>query len=289
MLKNQAGQILILTLMVTGVSALSTGAMLAVVNVASRSSGDFRTNTEAYYSAAAGIEAVIADLLNGVDALPSTGDPYTPPSIGLNEQPAVMGIDPPGAGNARPKSTYRYIDPGAEAGLAALAPDATWSLEVNGVEPFSTLLMNWAVTTTGNDRPDVKMRVLNAAGKEIARSAGTRVIGFPLTIATRVGSGDRYTLEFENQDSVTVGSQSFSADGGQESTWIFMRSVGKEYLITGAAETEPGRGIAIIAYVRQIPGPGPSSPPLKQTVIVESWQEVSFVGIPATLTPTPPP
>ena len=62
MFGSQSGQILLLTLMVSRVGALSTGVMLGIVNSTSRSSGIFHEATEAYYAAAAGIEAVIADL-----------------------------------------------------------------------------------------------------------------------------------------------------------------------------------------------------------------------------------
>ena len=85
--KNQAGQIMALTLMITGVGALSTGAMLGIITTSARSSGSFHDNTESYYAAAAGIEIVIADLLEGKDALDTGDTPYQVPQLDVNGRP----------------------------------------------------------------------------------------------------------------------------------------------------------------------------------------------------------
>ena len=108
-----------------------------------------------------------------------------------------------------------------------------------------------------------------------------------------MASGDTYTVEFKNLDTSPIVSRDFSLKGAAERTWIFVKSVGKEYIVQGVAccETIQGvtGGIAIRAYVRQIPGPGSPSPGPLQSVVVESWRQLSFVAVAVTPTPTPPP
>ena len=145
MFKSQAGQILLLTLLATGVGALSTGAMLAVVSITSRTSGTFQDASKEYYAAAAGIELSISGLLLGADGLVldtcypelDIGGPLT-----INGQEVSISITSPQTGGSAfvPKSTYRYINPGVPdagtGGLKLLAPDTTWKVKLNGMEPY---------------------------------------------------------------------------------------------------------------------------------------------------------
>ena len=167
MLKNHPGQILVLTLLTLGVGALGTGAlgtgaMLGVVNSTTRGSGAFLEGTDAYYASAAGVEFVMADLLAGVDALDGS---YTLPDLIVNDQEITVLVSSPQT-SIHPATEYRYVDPGAASGLASLASGDTWSVKLNGVQPFSTLFVNWAFTpqTTG----DLRIRVLDSGGGEIA-------------------------------------------------------------------------------------------------------------------------
>ena len=99
-IKNQAGQVLLLTLMTVSVGGISTGVMLGVVNSTTRSSGFFLDSTKAYYSSVAGIELVMADLLDGADA----SDPgYAVPSFELDGFTVSVSISAP-TGDATPKT-----------------------------------------------------------------------------------------------------------------------------------------------------------------------------------------
>ena len=241
-----------LTMVVTGVGALSSGAMLGIVNSATRSSGHFQDSANSYYTAAGGIESVMADLLEGQDALETGDTPYQPSCVQLNDFEARISVTPPQV-DQPPKAVYRYIDPGASQGLAPLAAGAVWEVALNGVESPSTLFVNWAYFMTG-DAPSLEIRVLDANQEEIASGGQPPEEGMPATLTTLLGSGDTYTVEFANQDSVSVLSRAFSARGGQERTWMFFKSVGREHLITST--TTGGRGrLSLRAYVRQIPGP----------------------------------
>ena len=283
MFKSQSGQVLLLTMVVIAVGALTTGGLLAVAISSSRASGTFLDQTDAYYAAAAGIEEVMADLLEGKDAL----DPsYTVPSPTVNGFPVIVSVTAPLVDRA-PRATYRYIDPGASADLASVAPGVTRSVKLGGAEPFSSLVINWAFLPS--DSTDLALRVFDGGGVKIADngedintgSSETEVVpplnprASPATLILQLGSGDTYTVEFENRDTGTVTSRPFSARGGHERTWVYYKSIGKEYIITSTAQD-----ITLKAYVRQIPGPGPSSPPLKQTVVVESWQGPGLANTP---------
>ena len=282
--KNQAGQIMALTLMITGVGALSTGAMLGIITTSARSSGSFHDNTESYYAAAAGIEIVIADLLEGKDALDTGDTPYQVPQLDVNGRPVKISIAPP-AGGTKPRVLYRYIDPGTRQGLSSLAPGATWSVKLNGVTPFSSVFVNWAFSYSTADVPELEIRVLDSEGQQIVSASKPEVQGFPANLKIQVKKGSTYTVEFENKDTAPIVSRDFTIKGGQDRTWIFMKAVSKEYIITAEAGV-----VRISAYVRQLPGPGPTSTQLKHMVLVESWQQpVQLTPTPQPPTPTPPP
>ena len=281
---NQAGQVMALTLMVTSVGALSAGAMLGIITTSSRSSGVFLDNTESYYAAAAGIEIVMADLLEGKDALATADTPYQVPQLDVNDLPVKISISPPGPGT-KPRVLYRYVDPGAQQGLSSLAPGATWSVQLNGVVPFSSLFVNWAFSYSTADVPELEIRVLDSGGQQIASATKPEVPGFPANVKIQVKEGSTYTVEFENKDTSPIVSRDFTIKGGQDRTWMFMKAVGKEYVITSEAGV-----VRLFAYVRQLPGPGPTSTQLKHMVLIESWQPpIQLKPTPAPPTPTPPP
>ena len=132
MFESQSGQVLVLTLMLTSVGALATGVMLGVVNGTSRASGAFRDSTETYYAASSAIEAVMADLLEGVDALPVSGDtPYVKPVVEVNSFPVTLTISAPTVAEP-PRAVYRYVDPDAGGALASLAAGATYTSKLHG-------------------------------------------------------------------------------------------------------------------------------------------------------------
>ena len=235
--------------------------MLGIINATTRASGSFQDSTKAYYAAAAGIEAVMGDLISGDDALDAG---YTPPSVRVNGIDVIISITSPQV-DLPPKATFRYLDPGASQGLASLGSGETWSVKLNGVAPFSSLFVNWSFVT--GDVPDLRIRVLDAGGSKIADANEPLKKNTPATLVTQLGSGDTYTVEFGNQDVGPIPSDDFSAKGRQNKTWIYVKATGNEYLITSTAGN-----VTLRAYVRQLPGPGQTSTPLKQTVVVESWQ-----------------
>ena len=296
MLKGQSGQILLLTLVITSVGALSTGAMLAVATTATRSSGDFQETTAGYYAAAAGIELPISYMLEGADAY-SLDTCYSAPSIIVNEiQPQVSITSPEAAGlSIKPKVEYRHIDPGVPVedigGMRLLAPGDTWRIKLNGVVPHTSLIVNWAYVAS--ELPEVDITIFDATGDIVERALPIRSTSAPVTVMARLGEGTTYTVEFKNDGDLSILSRDFSSEGGRDFTWILVKAIGREYLITSTIGE-----FALRAYVRQIPGPqepepedpgyAPLKPELKQRVVIESWQgPVDDTGAPPTPTPTP--
>ncbi len=225
----------------------------------------------------AGIEAVMADLLEGKDAM---APGYAPPSLNLNGVAVTISVTVPPT-DPGPRTLYRYIDPGTKQGLASLAPGTTWSVKLNGVQPLSTVVVNWAFPSATGDRvPQVEIRLIDINGRRIGHGTSPLVTGFPAALLTQARTGDTYTLEFKNNDTAPVVSRDFTIKGGQNNTWVLLKAVGKEYLITAIA----GK-VKLAAYVRQLPGPGPTSQQLKHMVLLESWQ--GPIAIPSTPTPGP--
>ena len=295
-MKGQSGQILLLTLIITSVGALTTGAMLAVATTTARSSGDFQETTSGYYAAAAGIELPMAYMLEGGDAF-SLETCYSAPPITVNNiQPQVSITSPEAAGlTVRPKVEYRHIDPGVPVedigGMRLLGPGDKWRLKLNGVVPNTSLIVNWAYVAS--ELPDVDITVFDGTGDVVERALPTRSTSAPILLMGRLGQGDTYTVEFKNDGDTPVLSRDFSSKGGRDFTWILAKATGREYLITSSTGE-----FALRAYIRQIPGPqepdlenpdcAPLRPAVKQRIIVESWQgPVADTVPPPTPTPTP--
>ena len=236
--------------------------IIIIIITTTRSSGSFVDLSRSHYAAAAGIEAVAADPLEGKDA-PDSG--YTLPIITVNGHTPTISVTQPQV-DMPPVATYRYIDPGAGQGLASLATGDTWAVKLNGAEPYSSMFVYWSFLSS-IDIPDLEIKVLDATGDQVAISVDMSKKDFPYTLMARLGPGDTYTIEYENQDIDSALSRAFGARGTQERTWIYAKATSKGYLITSIADDTTLRG-----YVRQIPGPGPNSPPIVQTVVVESRQ-----------------
>ncbi|MBI4337950.1 MAG: hypothetical protein HY683_09015 [Chloroflexi bacterium] len=253
---RRKGQVLLLMVLGMGVGGLALGALLTFTDVHLRLVRKAQDQTFAYQAAAAAVEAVIADLRTGTDALAGG---YTPPQVTLNGLTPTVTVAAPSV-TTPPVMAYRYLDPGASAGLLSLAGGATWQVTLNGVEPRSLLAVSWTFTPSSGSW---RVRLLDSQGQQVASRSGS---GSPGWLTVEATEGTTYTLEFRNQGSGAQASQSFSSNGGRDSTWAYMRLKGQEYLVTAAVS-----GLTVRAYLRQLPGPGATSPPLLQAVVVESW------------------
>lgn len=252
------GQALIFVLLIMLLGFVFLGAFLGLLNVNLLASGKAIDWSREYYSALSGIEAVIADLLQGKDALVG----YTPPAIIINDLAVSLSISPPV--EKRPIA-YLYIDPGAGTGLYPLPPKSHWLVQLWGIEAGSTIAINWAFIPVKADWKIAVFEGTDITLKPVAEKEGKKSPGELEAVLTK---GGIYTVVFYNEDEKEASySKPFSPLNGKENTWIYSQLSGREYLITSQA------GATILkAYIRQIPGPGPTSHLIRQKMI-EWWIE----------------
>ena len=271
---GQAGQLLPLTVILSTFGMTVTTALVVYVQGNLGATEKTREREVAYYTATAGIEAVLADAAQGRDLLSPA---YTSPSVTVNDQtPAITIAAPPATG--WPTLLYRYIDIGAATGLVSLAPGITWSVEVSGVQPFSNTLINVAFTSTSP--PAATLSIVDDLENVISSSTLIETLDaaqslYQVWLDTRLGVASTYTVLFENGGADPITAAAYSSIGGASATWFLTRATGKEYIITS---TSPA-GFQLRVYVRQTPGPGVNGTQVQQTVVVETWTTLNLAGI----------
>jgi len=205
----------------------------------------------------------MGDMLRGVDLFHQG---YQPPQFTLNNLPVTVTVAAP-AGSYRPKTVFRYMDPGVKTGLASLEPGDTWSVRLEGVLPFSILGGGWAFDDTLP--PSVRIEIEDPTGAK-AVTAAERTVS-PLQLLVRSGTASEYIVRFVNTGTTPVVSKRFSSLGDDDKTWILGKMTGREYIL----ESTAGEGTyKLRAYVRQIPGPDqPGAVP--QIIVVETWRRAT--------------
>ncbi|MEK7817221.1 MAG: hypothetical protein AAB281_03105, partial [Actinomycetota bacterium] len=95
---GEAGQILLIALIISAFAVTVVLALLPLVSSGLRATAAATDSTRAYYTAAAGVEAVLADLVVGRDIL---APGYAAPAVALNDLTASITVRTPEL-NARP-------------------------------------------------------------------------------------------------------------------------------------------------------------------------------------------
>jgi hypothetical protein len=187
---------------------------------------------------------------------------YVIPSVSLNGLDVTLSISSPA--DERPPVPYIYIDPGTDSGLNPLPPGAQWLIQLWGLEEGSIIRINWAFTPKEGEWEIKVFEGTDITAKEVAEGEGDNSPGY---LQATLAKGGIYTVIFRNdEEEINLFSKPFNSIDGGEYTWIRAQLSGREYMVTSQA------GSTILkVYIRQIPGPGPSSPPLKQRV-VEWWE-----------------
>ncbi|MBI2166188.1 MAG: hypothetical protein HYU29_07290 [Chloroflexi bacterium] len=267
---GESGQVMAMTVMMVGLGAMATGASMATVVAVTRGSSGVAEDMGVYYAAASGIEAVMADLLEGLDPL---GPSYRVPEVLVNGiQPTIVVGTPPSR-DAFPRSTYRYLNPGVAGPLSAPLPGQVHRVRLINVEPFSLLFVNWSFSSPEEEG---EVKVLDSQGHELAEEDADD--GDPLTMAVRLTSDDTYIVEFKNDENLSIVSSPFSDTGGSDKTWIYAKMKGREYVVTSRAQAVDKSPIVLRAYLRQLPGAHPDNGSIRHTVVVEAWQRVESLG-----------
>ena len=211
---------------------------------------------EAYFTADAGIEAVLADLRQGTDALDG---PYTLPSVTINGLTAAYRC--PGL----PEKTLVpsgpvFVDPEIASALSPIAGDSTFEYQMLNVRPFADFQVSWVFTPPDGDW---RLKVYEGAGTGGSRLANEQGNHSParLTVDADEIAGGTYTIEFENKDEDPTLAAPFSPVGDPQATWVRITAF-KDYVITSTAGP-----VTLTVFARQ--GPGPNQ--LTSTVHIATW------------------
>ena len=221
-----------------------------------------------YYALDAAVEAVMADLVLGADAL----DPsYVPLDVSVNELTPSLTFTAPGE-VASPAPTQQYFDPGLRnPNLRSMTEGQGYLLHVNGVHP-GTFQVNWAFDIVSAKRPGkLKAEVVMKVMRNLGNRTPGRVAGCPdgPVLASKVleldspgvfslSSGainiaERGTVSIAfctvEMDDATLVTRPYRPSGFLTDTWVYGIAF-KDYKITAEVE-----GATVTAFVRQMPGP----------------------------------
>jgi hypothetical protein len=216
-----------------------------------------------YYALESSVEAVMADLVRGADAL----DPsYVPATTTLNDITPSVTTTAPGA-VATPTAIQQYFDPGVRNPELLHIPEGDgYLLHILNVYPTSTIDANWSFTLAG-ETPSATVRIrlfdnksADTPGRTTGCPAGSLAgenAGFigPGPHSLRLGSfnitqSGIYSIAFCVPVLVgTLTTETAKLNGALEDTWVYAIAF-KDYVITAEAE-----GASVTAYVRQTPGP----------------------------------
>jgi hypothetical protein len=263
LIRGERGAILALTVILSTFGIVVSTSALALVGGHLQVSKTYEVRGASYYTAKAGMDAAMADMLLGVNLLRQG---YQPPQLTVNNLPVTVTVAAP-AGAFRPKAVFRYVDPGVQTGLASLGPGNAWTVRLEGVQPFSVLGVGWAFDDTSP--PSVRIEIEDPTGaKAVAEDERTKS---PLQLLVRSGTSTEYVVRFTNTGTTPVLSLPFSSLGDDSKTWILGKMTGREYILEAAAGEA---SYALRAYVRQIPGPDqPGAVP--QIIVVETWRRTT--------------
>lgn len=260
---GEQGQALTLAVILLAVAALVASPVL--IFISTMLLGQLRTedNIRALLAADAGLEAVMADLVRGADAVTTT---YSVPVVSLNEFTPTISIGA-AAGQAAPTPTYQYHDPGLQdPDFAAVDTRTGYLIHLYNVQPstatFTNVLnINWAYSPAGATRIGVWLDAIayKTPGKQTSYPTEQPILDTgrsrgvdsnnetgQITLGTTPGV---YTIVFFNVSGSDVRTtRPFRPSGGVQDTWIYT-SAFKDYVITSTVG-----GTSVEAYVRQTPG-----------------------------------
>jgi hypothetical protein len=212
--------------------------------------------TEAYYAADAGVEAVLADLRDGTDPL---GPGYVPPAFSLNGFDVTVSVASP------PRDAYVpfgavFVDPESGSSLYPLAGNTDFLYVMENVKPFADFQISWVFTPVDEGWQLTVYEGVGTGGPQLANATKNESPARLLVKANTI-KGGTYTIRFRNKSSTPIYAAPFSSSGEPDATWLRV-TAWKDYVITSTAgET------TLQVYARQ--GPGPNQ--VVSTVTVSTW------------------
>jgi len=273
--------------------ALSLVAISSVMFLATH----FRSITSAedgervYYALDATVEAVMADLVRGADALDLSYQ-VIKPEVSLYDQTLSAAVDifPPGA-VAGPAPIQQYFDPGLRnPELLNVQAGRSYLVHIFNVHP-GVFQVNWAfdVSATGGQLAGkVILKVFEFSVLPPPGGANGCPTGFKHALVERnIESAGTFSVNsgaFDVTESVisvafcvetltdaTLTTNPYAPTGLLNDTWIYAIAF-KDYKITAEAE-----GASITVHVRQMPGP--TEPP------GDAWSDTNISWITNRVTP----
>ena len=234
-----------LLLVLIGLGVLLVTPMLSHVSTGLISAKGTTEDEFAYYSADAGIEAVLHSVRQGDDVLDAS---YQIPIISLNNYTSTVTILGPPRPDVIPFGPI-FADPGTEsgAGLSPLSSTAEYLYEIQEVQGNSQIQVNWAFTPSGDWEINIYEGV-GTGGTQIGSATGSSSPA-RLTISAAAVNGGIYTVRFYNNSSVSTNSEAFSPSGDSDETWVRATAF-IDYVITSTAGP-----VTLTVFVRQGPGP----------------------------------
>ena len=217
---------------------------------------DTLSSEEAYFTADAGVEAVLADLRQGADALDGS---YVVPTVTLNGFTASIAISPPSR-DAYVAYGSVFVDPEIQASLSPLAGNADFEYVIGDVKTHADFQVSWVFTPADEPWQLTVYEGVGTGGSQLANIAKNESPG-RVTVDPEDIVGGSYTVRFRNRSTTALTSASFSTIGDPNATWIRLVAW-KDYVITSSAGD-----VTLQVYARQ--GPGPNQ--LESTVLVTTW------------------
>ena len=241
--------------------ALLLGALLVIpfIDFARFRFGDIAealSDEEAYFAADAGIEAVLAGLRSGTDAL----DPgYVLPLVTVNGFTPVITIATPPRDNAVPFGAV-FVDPESQSSLSPLAGNIDFLYVIDNVKPFADFQGSWVFNPPDNGWQLTVFEGVGTGGAQLENATKNASPG-RVTADPTIIVGGSYTVRFRNKSATAVTSADFSSVGEPDKTWVRVVA-SKDYLITSTVGDT-----TLTAFVRQ--GPGPNQ--VEASVHVTTW------------------
>ncbi|MBI2830152.1 MAG: hypothetical protein HYX81_03235 [Chloroflexi bacterium] len=287
--RGERGLLLPLAILLLTAGTLLVMAVMPYLNTMLRVGYKEREQAMARYAAEAGINRVIADMVRGADAYPTTyvtvqphraGQPYetftittsyTIPSVTVNNYPATVTISLPTGSQSKPATQQNYVDPGVvHPQFATLAYGYVYLMRLYNVKA-GQIQVNWAYTPSGISRIGVwaGIPVSPITNQPYPPGIGDRWplevpildtgftpanVDFNRTAAINVDpatdeSGGVYTVVFDNSRGVITKTTKPFQPSGGTGDTWIYIKAYKDYLITSTAG-----GVTVSAYLRQVPG-----------------------------------
>ncbi len=241
--------------------ALLFGAILVIpfLDFARLRFGDIADSNEfdeAYFAADAGIEAVLADLRQGEDALLGS---YVKPVVTINGFTVVIEVATPSRDNVVPFGAV-FVDPESGTNLAPLPGTTDHVYVIDNIATFADFQVNWVFTPPDKGWQMTVFEGVGTGGSQLA-NATKNASPARITVGPEAIVGGSYTVRFRNKSPDPITAASFSPVGEPDKTWLRVNAY-KDYLVTSTAGE-----VTLTVMVRQ--GPGPNQ--IESTVHQTTW------------------